>query len=95
MLWKYICSQVKQKRYSILSCEFLLGGRQQCFVTAVCIVRSVAVSSQQKHSEAAEEDVAATLKKATLAEPAAINTEPAVHTAPDTFPAAAAVSPST
>lgn len=54
-----------------------------CFITAVCIFRLVAVSSQFKHSEAAEADAAASTEDAAPTEPAA------THTAPDAFPAAA------
>ncbi|KAM7401977.1 hypothetical protein PAMP_017254 [Pampus punctatissimus] len=53
-------------------------------------VESVAVSSQLKHSEAAEEDTATATEEITPAEPAAIHTETAaIHTEPDTVPAVA------
>lgn len=80
MQWKSVCSQVKLIKANILHCWILSGFRLWCFVTAVFIFR---LSSQFKHSDAAEADAAASTEDSTSAEPAA------THTAPETFPAAA------
>ena len=61
----------------------------------MCIIRSVAASSQLKHSEAAAPDTVATTERTEPAQPAAIHTEPAdiltepadIQTAPDIVPA--------
>lgn len=54
----------------------LVPGRsiQRCLTTSVCVVRSVAASSQLKHSEAAEADASgASVPAAAVEAPAAVS----------------------